>query len=774
MHHCSSTYAARVITVATLALSAGPALAADVSVKAACESLSLEACTLQTLQMRPGDGDTLRLDLVTSGQDRSLVLWPHDNRSDNFRLIVQESDGSFTEETPGPVTTYRGTDVNDTAVIIAVGFEDDGFRLRLIEADGSQWFAEPLIDRLEGADINDYAVYRGEAIISPENICPIDEAWRAGGMPSTDFDGTGGYRGTQLAAEMAVDADFEFFQQYGSVSGVENRVNAVINSVNSMYESQCFLTHEIQAIVVRSTSDDPYSSNSIETRLDQLQNDWNSGNHPGIARDIVHLFTGVDTGSTIGLAYLGAVCSSSEYGVVQSNCCGSFGCATDLSAHEMGHNWNAGHCSCPSNTMNPSLTCANNFTQGSRNTIMAFADSISGCLHVPGPSGACCLGANCQYLTQGECTDIGGAYQGDGTDCGSTECNLGTGACCLSSGSCATVSESQCNNVGGTYQGDNVPCDDELCALPPTGACCYGSTCTVTEEPDCGGTYMGDETTCDNDPCTANNFAGIGWKVVGTNLVDDPQDTWTVDVYAMVGAGERIDAVAGNQDQQKTVSSSAGFWQSTFGGPTSIECNPAFYPLAPDLEFDSRVTIGALDSSGNPFGENVLSTIGIDFSNFENGGAISANNGTWYVLASDAQGEAQPVVTDDCSSGHGVLIGRLTAYGLSSEVMVEALFQGRNVLGTTFQANAASTGTLGSWADCNENGTSDACDIAGGGSQDANGNGIPDECETSGCQWDLNGDGGTTVDDLLMLIADFGTTYDVDDLLALLAEFGCS
>ena len=66
----------------------------------------------------------------------------------------------------------------------------------------------------------------------------------------------------------------------------------------------------------------------------------------------------------------------------------------------------------------------------------------------------------------------------------------------------------------------------------------------------------------------------------------------------------------------------------------------------------------------------------------------------------------------------------------------------------------------------------DACDIAGGGSADSNSNGIPDECE-SNCQWDLNGDGATNVDDLLALIAGFNNEYDVDDLLALLAEFGC-
>ncbi len=770
MFHRSSSFIVPTVVVATLGLAAQAAIGSNVTIKQASDALSVESCTIQNLHMREAVGGDYTLNLVISGQDRVLRIWEHDVRGPNYTLLVQEEDGSLSEDPAGPVSTYRGTDMVDPDVRLAVGTAEHGFLLRLIEGDGRQWFAEPLKGRVAGAETGEYAVYEGDAIISPENECPIDDAWRV-----VDGHGTtrsaGGDRGTVLAAEMAVDADYEFYGIYGSVSGVENRVNAVINSVNVQYESQCQLTHEIQTIVVRTSSSDPYSGD-IETRLDQVQAEWNGGNHPGIARDIVHLFTGGNMGGTIGLAYVGAVCSGNEYGVVESSCCGSFGCATDLSAHEMGHNWNALHCTCPSNTMNPSLTCANNFTSGSINTITSFANSISGCLHVAGPSGACCLGTTCQILALSECDNLGGEYQGDDTNCTDIECTSGTGACCLASGSCATVSQSQCDNVGGEYQGDNVPCDDELCLPDPVGACCYGDTCNVTEEADCIGSWLGADTDCVGTPCTDNNFSGVSWKVVGTNLADVAEDTWTVDMYAMLGAGERIDAVAGNSLQQKTVTSTEGFWQNAYGGPTSQEVNPAFYALVPDLMYDSRVTIGALDSGGDPFDSNELNNIGIDWTNFENGGSISADNGTWFVLPIDPQGAAQPIVTDDCQEGHGVLIARLTAYGHTSEVMVEALFQGRNAVDVTWQATGSGTATLGNWADCNLNGTNDACDIAGGSSDDANGNGIPDECESS-CEWDLNGDGQTTVDDLLALIGEFGSTYDVDDLLGLLAEFGC-
>src|SRR5262249_20153615 len=46
--------------------------------------------------------------------------------------------------------------------------------------------------------------------------------------------------------------------------------------------------------------------------------------------------------------------------------------ACDVSAHEIGHNWNADHCTCssPASTMNPSITSINRFTfSGNLNTI---------------------------------------------------------------------------------------------------------------------------------------------------------------------------------------------------------------------------------------------------------------------------------------------------------------------------------------------------------------------------------------------------------------------
>ncbi|MCZ6836182.1 MAG: M12 family metallo-peptidase, partial [Planctomycetota bacterium] len=184
-------------------------------------------------------------------------------------------------------------------------------------------------------------------------------------------------------AELACDADYEYLQDWGSVSGVESRINAVINAVNTQYERDVNITHVITTIIVRTSEPDPYTSSDAVTLLNQFRSHWEA-NHGNVQRDMAQLFTGKSiNGGTIGIAWVGAVCSNYGYSMVESdfNGANSFACTTDLSAHELGHNWGAGHCGCQRPrpyTMNSFILCANQFHP--RRTIpeiIAFRDSLS-------------------------------------------------------------------------------------------------------------------------------------------------------------------------------------------------------------------------------------------------------------------------------------------------------------------------------------------------------------------------------------------------------------
>ncbi|MAT80533.1 MAG: hypothetical protein CMJ29_02675 [Phycisphaerae bacterium] len=407
-----------------------------------------------------------------------------------------------------------------------------------------------------------------------------------------------------------------------------------------------------------------------------------------------------------------------------------------------------------------------------------------------GNGGVCCLQGGCYNVPESTCTNAGGTWQPDET-CASVDCSdpEPVGACCLADGSCSgNQTSDQCAAADGTWQGEGTSCGSVNCPQPePTGACCISSlTCndnyTSAECSAAGGDYQGDNTDCAFVNCdTSGGSVEFFHAIVGTNLLSVDQDNWTVDIYASVGPGNRVDAVAGNSIQEKLLTSTYGFYQDPNGGPTSVSINPNFYSFVPDLEWDSRVTIGALDQTGNPFDANNLGDVGINWTTFENGGTLAADNGTWYVLPTDSQGDAVPFIEQDCSSKYGVLIARLTAFELDAEISIDALIQGRDSLGNTFQEAVSHSFTYEAVEDCNDNGISDTCDIANGTSQDSDGNGIPDECD-SGCPGDVDGDGDVDVNDVLAALANYGGSgegdvdndgdVDVNDLLQILADYG--
>ncbi len=120
-------------------------------------------------------------------------------------------------------------------------------------------------------------------------------------------------------------------------------------------------------------------------------------------------------------------------------------------------------------------------------------------------TGACCYndGSCDDNLTNSDCTSAGGTYQGDGTDCGSSDCSPPTGACCLGCACTSGVTESFCvDGLGGVYQGDGSVCDPNPCPCPSiaiqltgqgilcTNVVCFAiSTCTFDQTVSfCGGT----------------------------------------------------------------------------------------------------------------------------------------------------------------------------------------------------------------------------------------------------------------------------------------------
>lgn len=113
----------------------------------------------------------------------------------------------------------------------------------------------------------------------------------------------------------------------------------------------------------------------------------------------------------------------------------------------------------------------------------------------PGKAGACCFAdRQCEELLALTCFDLGGSFQGDGTEC---EGGCPVGACCFADGICAEISEFACVSQEGEYRGEGTTCEDEC----PVGACCLPDdrSCLELSQFACdsqGGIYHGDGTTC--------------------------------------------------------------------------------------------------------------------------------------------------------------------------------------------------------------------------------------------------------------------------------------
>ena len=154
----------------------------------------------------------------------------------------------------------------------------------------------------------------------------------------------------------------------------------------------------------------------------------------------------------------------------------------------------------------------------------------------------------------------------------------------------------------------------------------------------------------------------------------------TYRLYVDLDDGARVDAVYGNSTSMLMIAALQGsFYQNMFGGNTSLAINPALFPALPSTEWDSYITIGAIDQTGNPFSANALLDIGMDYTAFGGGGALMTSNGSWFVTPDDEQGG---------ELDGRVLIGQFTVAGGSGDglqdLLVSVNLQGKDADGVTW------------------------------------------------------------------------------------------
>lgn len=324
-------------------------------------ALGLESSRIVPIVVEGSAGGPATAWVGLGGAPLSIALSPSSVRAEGFQVLAQGDDGSWTEVEPAASTTVSGEIVGLPGSIVAGARTAGGLEAWIRLPDGSEWWVQPLSSAIAGAPSTQHVLYSADDVL-PLGTCGLEQL--AAPYPNTDPLPPGGAAegGAIEIAQLGCDADYEYYVHWGSVGAVQNRIESVINTMNAQYQSQVGITHQITTILVRTSPVQPYTSTVASTLLNQFRNQWNT-KHSTIPRDTAHLFTGKNIqGSTIGIAWIGVVCFKSyAYGLVQSDFSGAFAYVTDLSAHELGHNWNAQHCSCPSYTMNSYITGKNSF-----------------------------------------------------------------------------------------------------------------------------------------------------------------------------------------------------------------------------------------------------------------------------------------------------------------------------------------------------------------------------------------------------------------------------
>ncbi|HEX8291286.1 MAG TPA: Calx-beta domain-containing protein, partial [Pyrinomonadaceae bacterium] len=279
----------------------------------------------------------------------------------------------------------------------------------MVIAGGEKFFVESAARYSRQAARGDYLFYRESDVVGG-NAAACAVQTLAGRVGSKLEAGASAADGGQAAApplspkrqaDVATDADFEYFQASGSsATAANNEILSIMNQVDGVYQAETGLTLKVIFQRVWTTQADPYDASTLSGLLDQVRVTWAQAPPAGSEnRDLVHMWTGRDLdGFQTGLAYSevttggvttrGVVCRFPQVAVGVSEKLNTAPQKYVVTAHEIGHNFSATHpedsgrAECALTIMSGVAQSNTLFTfcQFSRDEITAYASANSGCL----------------------------------------------------------------------------------------------------------------------------------------------------------------------------------------------------------------------------------------------------------------------------------------------------------------------------------------------------------------------------------------------------------
>jgi hypothetical protein len=319
---------------------------------------------------------------VTPGTVSTFTLEPYALRDPEFRFQITDDTGTHDAVAPAS-TTYRGVNAEgDEAWVSIYKGEVNGF-VRRAAAPLNLVYIQPALETNPAPGANGglvHAVYLASDVIPTNHTCGNDQCAACQQFASSVAPSRFEPRGVLPPCRyirMNIDCDFPMFQLSGYDYGrVVQSVESVMLGVNQAYVAASFLADPrftIKQLTIRgSAATEPYSAipyidGSINDLLNTATSQWSA---TASTRELTHVFSGRDaTGSTIGLAWVGAICTNNNVGVSETYFNSSLASRQSLTAHEMGHNFGMNHEA--EGVMTPSVSSPASLTFGP-NAVTSF------------------------------------------------------------------------------------------------------------------------------------------------------------------------------------------------------------------------------------------------------------------------------------------------------------------------------------------------------------------------------------------------------------------
>jgi PKD repeat protein len=309
------------------------------------------------LYMKQGGQANIPLELNLPGfASFPMNLQAHDILSSNYKLVVGTPQSR--QEYPRPACmTYQGVlkDQGSSNVFLTI---TNDLIYGMLSGSSQNWFIEPLQYFDKQAKANVFVVYDTRDVVPRTGInCGVTEIQTRQITNNSTARVEGTATGTCRMTEVAIASDDSMLLRYGTAAKVQEHNIAVMNIVAGVYSNAQFTPSQylefriagqyVSAAQSNNAVSPVYTGSDAGILLSNFRT-WGQAGNFGFTYDLGVYWTTIDmtyigSNSVIGLASVGATCTSYRYQVLEDLASLSGDQLGSMAAHETGHNFGASH-----------------------------------------------------------------------------------------------------------------------------------------------------------------------------------------------------------------------------------------------------------------------------------------------------------------------------------------------------------------------------------------------------------------------------------------------